>query len=67
MSIYTPLQKGMLKKLREREDQVMDTERRLLQWSAWFQIPDGKLVCRGCLAGQGLMDAEQAFSAHRAL
>ncbi len=39
----------------------MDTEDRMLQWSASFQISDGKLVCRGCLSGQGLMDAEQAF------
>jgi hypothetical protein len=39
----------------------MDTEDRLLQWNSLFQISDGKLVCRGCLAGQGLMDAEQAF------
>jgi len=40
---------------------AMNTEDRLLQWNASFQISDGKLVCRGCLAGQGLMDAEQAF------
>jgi hypothetical protein len=40
---------------------TMDTEDRLLQWNSLFQISDGKLVCRGCVAGQELMDAEQAF------
>jgi len=39
----------------------MDTQQRLLQLSALFQISDGKLVCRGCLVGQSLMDAEKAF------
>lgn len=39
----------------------MDTEHRLIQWNALFEISDGKVVCRGCLAGQGLMDAEQGF------
>ena len=39
----------------------MDTEHGLLQWNALFEISDGKVVCRGCLAGQGLMDAEQGF------
>jgi hypothetical protein len=39
----------------------MDEEHRLLQWNSSFQISHGKLVCRYCLAGQGLMDAEQAF------
>lgn len=39
----------------------MDTGRRLLQWNASFQMSDGKLVCRRCLVGQGLMDAEEKF------
>ena len=39
----------------------MDAEHRLLQWNAIFQISGGSLICQGCLAGQGLMDAERAF------
>lgn len=39
----------------------MDTEHRLFQWNTLFEISDGKVVCRGCLAGQGLMDAEKGF------
>jgi hypothetical protein len=39
----------------------MNAEQRLLQWSATFEILSGSLVCRGCLARQGLADAELPF------